>query len=211
MRAQIGSNEGSPGRFEAFGRADGPVLEDHDAGAAVEHPLQLGHGLVDVGEREVGRGEDPLLVVEAPVLVEPAVERAERGTRRGKVVAQRLFHADTERGEEQRAVDALLVHHLQPDVAVAVGGVGRFEVAEQLDDARAALVVPAEVLLETARLGEVAERGVRDEPVHATTDEQARLAVDLGPLHRPLGVLGFDVAGERVGRLVVVVVGVEAA
>ena len=85
------------------------------------------------------------------------------------------------------------------------------ELAEQLDDTGASFVVPAEVLLEAPGLGEVAERRVRDEPVHATADERPRLAVDLGPLHRPLLVLGFDVTGERVDRLVVVVVGVETA
>ena len=40
-------------------------------------------------------------------------------------------------------------------------------------------------------------------------DEQALLAVDLGPLHRALAHARVEVPGERVGRLVVVVVGVE--
>ena len=50
---------------------------------------------------------------------------------------------------------------------------------------------------------------VGDEVVDGAADEQALLAVDGRPLHRALGVLRLDVPGERVLRLVVVVVAVE--
>src|SRR5207302_1614933 len=44
---------------------------------------------------------------------------------------------------------------------------------------------------------------------HLARDEQAALAVDVGPLHRAPLPTRRDVPGERVGRLVVVVVRVE--
>ena len=68
-----------------------------------------------------------------------------------------------------------------------------------------------EVVLEAARLGDRVERGVRDELVDLAAHQQALLAVDVGPLHAPLGHRGVDVAGERVLGLVVVVVGVEGS
>ena len=208
-----------PDRVEALvarrlvprGRHHRPVLEDHEPRAAVEHPLELGDAFVDVGQGEVGRGEDPFLVVESPVLVEPAVEGAERGARGRQVVPERLLHPDAQRREEQRAVELLVVHHLQPHVAIAVRRIDRLEVAEEVDDAVTLLVVAAEVLLEAPGRSKPVERRVRDEAVHAAADEQPGASVDLCPLHRALGVLGLDVPRERVHRLVVVVVGVEAA
>ena len=41
-----------------------------DPRAAVQHPLQLLDGGVEVGQRQVRRGEDPVLVGEAPLVVD---------------------------------------------------------------------------------------------------------------------------------------------
>ena len=158
-----------------------------------------------------GRAEDALLVGEAPVLLQPPVEGPERGEQRGRVVEQRLLHADAEGGKEDRAAHALLVHQLQTGVAVAVLGVvaHRVEVAEELPDPLALGVAAAEVLVERARLRDGVEGRVGDEAVDLAADEQPLLAVDLTPLHRALGHARLGVAGEGVDRLVVVVVAVE--
>src|SRR5205823_6069844 len=67
----------------------------------------------------------------------------------------------------------------------------------------------AEVLVERPRPRDGIELRVRDEPIHLARDDQPLLAVDLGPLHRTLAKARIDVPGERVGSLVVVIVGVE--
>jgi hypothetical protein len=189
-----------------------PGDRHEDAGTRVEDPPHLGSGQVGVGERDHRGGVDSAVApVEAPVLVEPLVEGAERGVQRGHVAPQGLLHADAERGEEQRTVHPLLVEQPQAGSAVAVGGVvvERLELAEHRLQVEAGLVAPPEVVLEAAGLGDRVERGVRDELVDLPADEQPLLAAYLGPLHAPLGHRGVDVAGERVLRLVVVVVGVE--
>src|SRR5690606_15054183 len=67
----------------------------------------------------------------------------------------------------------------------------------------------AEVVDQRAGFGHRVERRVRDEPVDLAADEEPLLAVDLGPAHAPALHPLVDVAGEGVGGLVVVVVGVE--
>ena len=189
---------------------------DHheDPGAGLEHAPDLGGGQVGVGQRDHGcRVQAAVASVEAPVLVEPSVEGGEGGVQRWHVVLERLLHPDAERGEQQRAVHALLVEELQAGVAVAVARVvgDRLELAEHRLEVDPVLVATAEVVLEAAGLGDGIEGRVRDELVDPAADEQAPLAVDLGPLHAPLGHRGVDEAGEGVLGLVVVVVGVEGA
>ena len=107
------------------------------------------------------------------------------------------------------ALHALLVHQLQPRVAVAVRRRDRLEFTEQRVQIGASRVAPAEVLVERAGLAHRIERRVRDEPVDLAADEQPLPAVELRPLDGALLYCGLDVAGERVHRLVVVVVAVE--
>jgi hypothetical protein len=126
-------------------------------------------------------------------------------------VGERLLHPDAQRGEEDGPFHALVVHDLQAGVAVLVlGMVGQpVEVAEQLGRVSAFRVAAPEVLVERARPGDRIPRRVRDEPVDATGHQQAFPAVHRRPLHGPLAVLRFDVAGERVLGFVVVVVAIE--
>ena len=61
------------------------------------------------------------------------------------IVPEGVLHADAERREEQRPLDALVVHHLQPRVAVAVLRPDRLELAERLDDRLLRRVAPVPV------------------------------------------------------------------
>jgi hypothetical protein len=115
---------------------------------------------------------------------------------RTDVVLQRLLHPDAERGEQQRAVHALLVEQLHASVTIAVGGVRveRLQVAEHGLHVQAALVLAPEVGLERAGLGDRVEGRVRDELVDLPAHQQALFAVHLGPLHAALLHGGIDVA-----------------
>ena len=146
------------GRLRAFLGVHRRGAHVHDAGAALDRPLELRDGGVDVDERDVGRGEDPVVVVEAPVLVEPEVERVERGDERLGVADERLLHADAERREQPRGLEVLLVHHLQARVAVAVLGMDRLELAEGRADVLVLGVLALEVEVEASGLGDRVEQ-----------------------------------------------------
>ena len=196
------------GRATEVGTDDGSGPHHDHSGARGERPLDLGHGLVGVEQRDVGRREDAPLVVDAPVLGGPAVERPEHGVREIGVVLHRLLHADGKRREHEAGLHVLGVHDLHAGRGVAVAGVDRLQLAERRSDVVAAALAP-EVVVEHARLGDGIEQRVRDEPVEAAVDHEARLPADGHPLHAALRELRFDVTGEGVRRLVVVVVGVE--
>ena len=175
--AQNGSNTGSAGRHGRRTRViTGPGHEHEEAGVVVERPLQLGFTrLVGVDQGEHGRGEDALLVGEAPVLVQPAVERPERGEQRRRVVdaAPAPCRRRGWAGRSRRRMPCSSIS-CEAGVAVAVLGVlaHRVEVAEQLPDVLALRVAAAEVLVERARLGDRVERRVRDEAVDLPADQQ---------------------------------------
>src|SRR5258708_33467669 len=103
----------------------------------------------------------------------------------------------------------LLVHPRQACVAVAILWPARFELAEQILRVGRARVSAAEELVQRTGCRNWVERRVRDEAVDLTADEPPGLALDLGPLHRPLLVPLLDVARERVERLVVAAVAFE--
>jgi hypothetical protein len=178
----------------------------------VEHSRRLGHRFAGVGEGDHRRRVEPAVApVEAPVLVEPGVEGRERSVEGGDVAPQRLLHPDPQGGEQQRAIQTLLVEEGHPGVAVAIAGVAidGIQLAEHRLEVEPVVVAAPEVVLEAARPGDRVEGGVGDELVDLPAHQQPALTADVGPLHAPLGHRGVDVAGERVGGLVVVVVGVE--
>jgi hypothetical protein len=133
-----------------------------------------------------------------------AVNAATRG-----IAGQRLLHPHAQGGEEEAPVESLAVHDGQACVAVAVLGADGLELTEQGPHVLGLGVAAPEVLVEAARLGHRVEQGVGDESVDLPAHQQPLPAVDLRPLHGPLGHGRVDVAGVGVDRLVVVVVGVE--
>ncbi|WP_261901134.1 hypothetical protein [Mycobacterium marinum] len=197
------------GRTHADLGGDRSGNHDDKARVVAQRPLELPHGVIRYAQRDVWGGENPFLIGESPVLLHPANEGVE-GRRRGLPVGQqRLLHPDPEGGQHDAALHALFVHGRQPSVAVTVFGANRLQVAEQCVEVGASGIAAAEVLVERAGLADRVEGRIRDEPVYPAPDDQPRSAVQLGPLDGTLFVFALDVAGERVHRLVVVVVAVE--
>ena len=112
MRAHMRSYTGSPGERENDGPRTGPERITTTRRARLERVLDLGLGPSRVLQADVRRREDPLAVVERPVVVHPLVERVEHRVQRVGIVEQRLLHADAERREQEAAGEALRVHEL---------------------------------------------------------------------------------------------------
>jgi hypothetical protein len=147
-------------------------------------------------------------VVEAPVVVEPAVEGVEVGVELLGVVDHELLDADRESREQEAALQPLLVHAQQPCVALAVL---RSDLLDGL-----VLVVGglqgAQHLAQRAGTRPAVEGEVGEEGEGAIAHEDALAApLVLDDVDRAVAEGGRDVAREAVARLVVVVVRVEQA
>ena len=87
--------------------------DQDDLGAPLGDPVELPHGLVDDGEGDDGGGEDPVLVVEGPLLVHPLVERVHHHVG-GLGIAREALLEDAGQGRpHDGAVDPLLVHQIE--------------------------------------------------------------------------------------------------
>ena len=206
--SQNGSNSGSPnerGPLEARGRGG---TDEHHPGAPLDDPLELLDGLVDDGQRDDRGGEDPVLVAELPGLVEPLVEGVDRRVGQARVVAHALLEEAGQGGEHQRAVDALLVHQLDPRRRLAEGGDGPHRLAEDLAPAQPVRVALAEVVLLRARAGHHLEGRVRDVVADLAPDDDLRAAPHVDVVDGALVPVGQELR-QRVPGLVEVVVGVE--
>ena len=177
----------------------------------LEAPVQLFHGLVDVGEGEERHPEDAVLVAEAPIFLKPPVERPEDVDGGLDVGLHRSFHADALRREEPGGFDTLLVHAPQPRVAVEPLRMLVGVLAGQLVAEPGLVARTGEVVVERAGpRAHVDVAGTGDDGMEPPTVEHvARLAVDLDEPDTAFGERRVAVAGERVARLPVVVVGVE--
>src|SRR6202035_5551417 len=106
-----------------------------------------------------------------------------------------------EGGEEQGAIDPLLVHHGQAGLAVLVLRADRLELPEGLPDAVATGIPPVPVV-EDAGSGDRVEGRIGDVRVDGAADQEAPTTIDVSPAHAPRAQGGIDVSGEGVGRLV---------
>ena len=181
---------------------------DHRPGSWSSAHSSSAHGFVQVGQRDVGSGEDPVLVRHAPVLGQPAVEGAEQEDDGARVVLEGFLVDHAQGREEPDPRQALRVHDAEAGVAVPVFGADRLGRAEEL--VRGAPVgIAAEVLHEGAGRRHRVEGGIGDGAADPAADGVVLAPSDVGPLDDPGSVGRVQVAGEGVERLVVVVVGVE--
>ena len=153
---------GEAERARAAEAGDRRGADQHGAGAALDHPLELLDRLLHDGQRDHRRGEDAALVVELPGLVHPLVEGVDHGVDQLGIVPHALLHQAGQRGEHQGAVDALLVHELDAGRRLAEGRDGPHRLAEDLAAALALRVAVAEVVLLRAGPGHHVEGGVGD-------------------------------------------------
>src|SRR5438552_4210257 len=179
-----------------------------DARVSIERPFEFACCPVDVGEAQVWRREYPAVVVETPILVEPAIEAREERRHGFDVVLQQLLVEHAEGREQPHALEAELVESGDSSVAVAVLGRSSFAFGEELPRLLA-FGVAAEVVVHRARPRNRVEGGIDDGVTHHATDDVVLAPVDLAPLHAPRLHLRVDVPGEGVERFVIVIVGVE--
>ena len=120
------------GRPQAVRRDRRAVADGDDTSAVVEAPLELLDERVRVRRVQVRNSEDAVLVGEAPLVFDPAVERPAHLDRRLHVARQhrRLEH-DALRREQPRGLDTLTVHDLQALVTLVPLGMHRRRFVER--------------------------------------------------------------------------------
>ena len=185
----------------------GGTDEDHPS-APRQHPLQLLDGLLDDRQGDDRRREDPSLVVERPVLVHPLVEGVDDGVGGLGVVAEALLDQAGQRRPQEDAVDALLVHELQPGTGLTEGGQRDDGLAKDLAGRFPLGVAPLEVLLLGPGSRHLLEGRVGDVVADAPLHRDLGAALDVDVVDHALVPTGEELR-QRVARLVHVVVGVE--
>ena len=198
-RLQNGSNSGSAS--ERRPHQDG-------ARAAREHPLELLHGALDDRQRDDRRREDAALVVEAPRLVHPLVQRMDHRVGRQRVVGEPLLDQARERGPHHGAVEAELVHQREPGRRLEERRQRLDRTAEDLAPRLPARISRLEVVLLRAGCRHHFEGRVRDVVADLALHRDLRAPLHLHVLDHARVRLG-QVPRQRLGRLVHVVVGVE--
>ena len=169
-------------------------------------PVEFGDGLVDVRQRDDGRGEDPPVVVERPLLQQPFVVRVHRCVREFDVVEHPFLEHASGGREHDAGVQALLVEQGQPFVGPPER-LGARNGVRQLAQRLALGVDPAEVVgPSTGRCDDLVGR-IGNRVGQPALDHELGMTLDLNPLDRTAVALG-QVAGVGVGRLVEMVVGV---
>ena len=69
----------------------GRRADDHNSGVFLERPFELFAGELDIDQGDIGRGKDSIMIVAAPVLIEPAIETPDHGLDRLSVRLDQLF------------------------------------------------------------------------------------------------------------------------
>ena len=182
---------------------------DQDATrTALDRPFQLLDRLLDDRQGDDRGGEDAVLVVEAPDLVEPLVQRMDQDVDGDRVVAQPLLEQAGQRREHQRAVQAQLVHLLQARAGLEERRDRAHRLTEQLALGLAVRVAELEVLLPGARPGDDLEGRVGNVVADLAADRDLGAPVDLHVLDEVLVLLGQEL-GQRLRRLVEVIIRVK--
>ncbi len=89
---QNGSNSGRAGGAPTVQAVHRTGLDERNFRAALEQPGELALGGIDLGEVDDRGGEHPVLVVEAPVLVNPLVERVDDRQGQGRVIGAGVLY-----------------------------------------------------------------------------------------------------------------------
>ena len=194
-------------------------------GAALNDVLELPDGLVDDRQVDHGGREDPVLEIEGPVLVHPLIEGVYHYRRGLRVVGEPLLEQAGQGGPHHRPVHLLLVHYDDPllgieearwrlDVAryrsqpgVRLLGAPYVETTGTNRVLRRRILEPELHLLAPWRC-HLVEGWVRDVLADHTSKSDLRPTIHLHVLDEAF-VLPGQVLGERVRRLVHVVVCIE--
>ena len=208
-RVELGQRE----RLAALPRGNRGDADQEDLGAPLGDVLELGErDVVARGEADDRRGEDGVGVDVGPVLVHPLVERVDHHAHPVGVVRHALLERARERGPQQRAVDAHLLHELEARLGVEEGVEARHRHHLPEAGARArtveSLAALGDVHARTAGHRDPVERGVGDVVGDLVLDGKLGAAVDVDVPDDPLVLVGEELR-ERVAVLVEVVVGVE--
>ena len=185
-----------------------PGAEVDHPSAEGEDPFELLDSAIDVEQREQRRRVDPVVVRVAPVLLQPLVEGADCQEGQLGIGAHAVLDAHGGGREQDHGVEALLIHE----------GEARGAVLERRIDGNGGVRLGDAPRLEGSKhLPEAARRsdalGVEGfsqerEPVVAEPDVRSTPFVE-GEAHPAVLQRSRQVAGERVDRLVVVVVSVD--
>ena len=203
-RVELGEGEGA--RPEVA--VDRCRPDEDDLRPPLEHPLELLDALLHDAEVDHRRREDPVFVVEGPVLVHPLVQRMDDGMDGFGIAPQALLEQAGQCRPHERPIDAQLVHQLDPGLGGHEAGQGPDGLAHDLPARLALGVAVLEVVLLSAGSGDHLEGGVGDVVADQTIDRDLGAAVDLDVADQTVVLLG-QVLGEHVGGLVHVVVSVE--
>ena len=195
-------------RAEAGRRLDRRRPHGDDPGTQGDAALELDGGSLRVHEGEHRCREDPIVVGVAPLVVDPAVERAEHRAQCGRIVPEQLLDAEREGWEHDDALDALGVEDGQPRPTGAVLGAGGLHLADHRPSPLTLGGLAPEVLGERTGLGHRGEGRVLDHPEDLVADRQDATAAVVGGPGEGIGELGRQVPGEGVVILVVVLVSV---
>ena len=175
--------------------------------AAFEYPLEFGDGVFEDGQRDHRGAEDPVLVVERPLVVEPRVDGMDRRVGEVGIIRHRVLDEVGDGREHERAVHAELVHQLEARARLPERGDAVDRLAAHLAQAQTFGVVPRVKGHVRAGTGDAVERRVGDElgelPLHGQAGATAHLdELDVA------GVTLREIVQPR-RALVEVVVGVE--
>jgi hypothetical protein len=174
----------------------------------IHHPLQLLDRLVDQTGGDDGGGEHAPLIGEGPLLRHPLVEGVNDRGAQLRVVTHPLLHQAGQRRQHDGVVDALLVHEHQPRLGSAEGVRAVNPPADDLPAGFAVGIPVLEVLLLGAGTTYSVERRVGDVVGDLAPHHDLGTAVDIDIVDGALVLVG-QVPGQRIARLVHVVVGIE--